>query len=63
MEKLVNTARGKFREIVLILASLLVFLQLLVGTLLDLWFGILIIFLIWVAFKVQGTTGAPDTKE
>lgn len=62
MNSLINSARNKFREIVLILASLLVFLQLLVGTFLDLWFGFLIVGLIWVSFKIQGPnspTGAP----
>ena len=63
MSKLIAAARGKFQEIVLLLVSLLVLLQLLVGTILDLWFGILIVVVIWVYMKVNNvsstTNGAP----
>lgn len=63
MSKLIAAARGKFQEIVLLLVSLLVLLQLLVGTILDLWFGILIVAVVWVYMKVNNvsstTNGAP----
>lgn len=56
MKSLIDAARGKFQEIVLLLVSLLVLLQLLVGTIIDLWFGILIVAVIWVYMKVNGGT-------
>lgn len=56
MKSLIDVARGKFQEIVLLLVSLLVLLQLLVGTILDLWFGILIVAVVWVYMKVNNVS-------
>ena len=60
MSKLIAAARGKFQEIALLLVSLLILLQLLVGTILDLWFGILIVVVVWISFKVNGTKSSSD---
>ena len=61
MNKIAEIFGNKFREIVLILIGLLVVLQLVVGTILDLWFGLLILAIVWFYMKVNGTkaNGAP----
>lgn len=53
MNKIAEIFGNKFREVVLILISLLVVLQLVVGTILDLWFGLLILAIVWFYMKVN----------